>query len=83
MSALAGQHDTDVDALGPYTHLWQESGPPARWVLWNTPEGTLVFDTEINCPVFIDDEPVLARVLHRMRRAGAPEGREYPGRPCS
>ncbi|MFD3545598.1 hypothetical protein ACFWUW_08240 [Streptomyces sp. NPDC058655] len=67
----------------PYAYLWQESGYPSRWVIWDLAEEAMVFDREINCPVHIDDGAALAEVLRRMREAGVPESRDYPGRPCS
>ncbi|WP_150211076.1 hypothetical protein [Streptomyces venezuelae] len=72
-----------TEAIGLHAHLWQPSVSEFRWVVWNAAEGTMVFDTELNCPVYIDDEPTLRQVLGRMREAGVPEGKDYPGRPCS
>ncbi|MGH4034900.1 hypothetical protein ACQB60_38955 [Actinomycetota bacterium Odt1-20B] len=66
-----------------YASLWESDAFPHRWVIWDTPEETLVFDRKINCPVDIVDERVLREVLDRMRRADVPETREYPGGPCA
>lgn len=71
-----------MDSVEHYSHLWQEPGHPLRWVIWNAPEETMVFDRKINCPVYIDDEATLGDVLRRMRGAGVPESDDYPGRPC-
>ncbi|MHC0430300.1 hypothetical protein ACX6XY_08930 [Streptomyces sp. O3] len=73
---------TRTDGIEGYAHLWQSPGAARhRWVLWDAPEGTLVFDQEINCPESID-EPALGDVVRRMRAAGVPETDAYPGRPC-
>lgn len=74
---------TRTDDLDRYTYLWQGPQYPPRWVIWHTAADVMVFDRDINCPVYIDDEPTLREVLRRMRAAGAPESEEYPGRPCS
>ncbi|GAA0452911.1 hypothetical protein ACFQ2B_30695 [Streptomyces stramineus] len=63
-----------------YAHLW--SAASYRWVIWNAPEGSMIFDRATNRPEYIDHEPTLRDVLRRMREAGAYETDEYPGGPC-
>lgn len=72
--------DDDVER---YAYLWRAAPYEVRWVIWNSAGDTMVFDRDINCPVFIDDGATLNGVVHRMRTAGAPESDEYPGRPCA
>jgi hypothetical protein len=72
-----------TQAVENYRHLRRDSGFRYSWVIWNTVGETMVFDTETNCPVEIDDTTVLREVLRRMREAGVPESDEYPGRPCA
>ncbi|MFD9225514.1 hypothetical protein ACFWDI_37145 [Streptomyces sp. NPDC060064] len=74
---------TKADGVERYAHLWQASSYPYQWAIWNTAGESMVFDREINCPVYIDDEATLREVLHRMREAGVPESDDYPGRPCA
>ncbi|MER6999752.1 hypothetical protein [Streptomyces sp. NPDC000410] len=71
-----------ADAVEHYAYLWQTSPYPVRWAIWNTVDGTMVFDRQINCPVGIDDEATLREIVSRMREAGVPESDDYPGRPC-
>ncbi|MFF8606767.1 hypothetical protein ACF06X_12580 [Streptomyces sp. NPDC015346] len=69
-------------SLDHHSDLWQAPSTPPRWVIWHAGEGeVMVFDREFNIPAEVDDES-LEEVLRRMRRAGAPEGDDYPGRPC-
>ncbi|MBT2396922.1 hypothetical protein [Streptomyces sp. ISL-100] len=74
---------TKVESIERYAYLWQASSYPHQWVIWNTAAETMVFDTQINCPVDIDGEATLREVLRRMREAGVPESYDYPGRPCA
>ncbi|MET9509791.1 hypothetical protein ABZX62_15250 [Streptomyces flavidovirens] len=74
---------TRADGIERYAPLWQGTSHPYRWVIWSGPEETMVFDTKINCPEYIDDEAILREVLRRMREAGVPESDDYPGRPCA
>ncbi|MER5868365.1 hypothetical protein [Streptomyces sp. NPDC002044] len=66
-----------------FAYLWQEPEDELRWVIWDLGEETMVFDREINCPVHIDEDAIRSEVLRRMRDAGVPESRDYPGRPCA
>jgi hypothetical protein len=78
-----GTVSTKAEGIERYAHLWQESSYPHQWAIWNTAGESMVFDREINCPVYIDDEATLREVLRRMREAGVPESDDYPGRPCA
>lgn len=57
-----------------------------RWVIWSPGESpgedSMVFDREVNCPVAFDDEAGRLEAVGRLRRAGAWETADYPGRPC-
>ncbi|MEW2162668.1 hypothetical protein AB0912_06665 [Streptomyces sp. NPDC007084] len=73
----AQAHDTDRQA---------EPGrppDPLRWVIWHTATETILFDRDLNGPLWIEDEAELPEILGRMRAAGVPESFDYPGRPCS
>lgn len=72
-----------TDAIEDHADLWRAPSYPYRWVIWNTAEGPTVFDRDINCPVYVDDEATRREVLRRMRAAGVPESDDYPGRPCA
>ncbi|MFG3040725.1 hypothetical protein ACGFYZ_27895 [Streptomyces sp. NPDC048330] len=72
---------TTDDGLAPYAPLWQAPSSPPRWVIWHPAPDLMVFDTELNLPVPVDDT-ALPEVVRRMRHAGAPETDAYPGRPC-
>lgn len=74
---------TRADTIEHYAHMWRRTSAPYRWVIWSASEETMVFDTEINCPEYVDDEATLHEVLRRMREAGVPESDDYPGRPCA
>ncbi|WP_405851741.1 hypothetical protein OG361_03225 [Streptomyces sp. NBC_00090] len=73
--STVGEH---VERFAP---LWQEPAVPPRWIIWHPDADTMVFDTELNIPVAVDDAS-LGEVLRRMRAAGAPESDAYPGRAC-
>ncbi|MEV0374442.1 hypothetical protein AB0I10_32415 [Streptomyces sp. NPDC050636] len=74
---------TRTDAIERYAHLWEAPSSPHQWVIWTTAGETMVFDRQLNCPEYIDDEPTLQEVLRRMREAGVPESDDYPGHPCA
>ncbi|MFF3214904.1 hypothetical protein ACFYYB_30225 [Streptomyces sp. NPDC002886] len=77
-SAVIGQ----TNVLERFSPLWEVAETPPRWVIWHAGAGdSFVFDREFNMPVDVDDT-LLGEVLCRMREAGAPEGDDYPGRPC-
>ncbi|MEU7298491.1 hypothetical protein AB0A76_35785 [Streptomyces exfoliatus] len=67
--------------LAPFAALWDAPASPPRWVIWHPDADTMVFDTESNVPVDVDDAS-LDEVLSRMREAGVPESVDYPGRAC-
>ncbi|MET9651153.1 hypothetical protein ABZZ44_12925 [Streptomyces sp. NPDC006460] len=67
--------------LAPWAHLWQPPTSPPRWVIWTAGDDTIVFDRLLNIPAPVADA-ALPEVLRRMRRAGAPESDDYPGRAC-
>ncbi|MEV6246105.1 hypothetical protein AB0M38_07860 [Streptomyces sp. NPDC051742] len=67
--------------LTPFAALWDTPESPPRWVIWHPDADTMVFDTESNVPVDVDDAS-LDEVLRRMREAGVPESADYPGRAC-
>ncbi|MCX4679841.1 hypothetical protein OG413_31950 [Streptomyces sp. NBC_01433] len=71
-----------ADGLESWASLWQPRTSTPRWVIWNADGETMPFDLELNVPAPVEDE-FLPEVLHRMRRAGVPEGDDYPGRPCA
>ncbi|GKQ36003.1 hypothetical protein [Streptomyces sp. A012304] len=71
-----------TNVLERFSPLWEAPATPPRWVIWQAGvDEFMVFDRELNIPVYVDDA-VLEEVLRRMREAGAPENRDYPGRPC-
>ncbi|KOX29819.1 MULTISPECIES: hypothetical protein [unclassified Streptomyces] len=73
---------TPPDPLDRLSALWQPPARSPRWVVWHVGGAeVLVFDREFNIPADVPDAD-LPEVVRRMRRAGAPEYDDYPGRRC-